>query len=602
MRARRCLLFGLCALLSIARPATSTAADTVLHLPSAEFLLSDSNEPPDADAAWQPQALPDLWADSRPDVKQQSGWYRFRFDLAEQPDQPYAVFITRVRPVGEVFANRNYIGRSGSIARPQNAVYPQYMFIPPAALHAGANELFVRLVGTGAHALTPIAVGEDLAVRPEYERRFFWQVTGVQFCSALALLWGVFSLLLWLRRRDDTIYAYFGLSALCWAIFTSNYFVRFPPVPQPWWEAWVDVGAYGKIMFMTMFALRFAGLDWPRIERGLWCVFALLMGLGLAGDLDLIAGIGNIEWWRPVFAFTIAYVGIFAYTAWRDPKVENVLVTLAASVHLFDGSYQYLLSHPFGHLRLDLYDFLPLNLMLVWILIDRFICALKEAQKLNAELEQRVAQKHAELERNFRQMQQLEQRQAIAEERQRIMSDMHDGIGGQLISTLSMVEQGALSSAEVATVLRECLEDLRLTIDSLEPTDNDLLAVLGNLRYRLDGRLKRCGIRLDWQVKEVPRLACLTPQNVLHILRILQEALTNVLKHADADSVSVETGVDALGAHAYIRVRDNGKGFRGDHAGHGLANMRQRARSVGGKLDITPSPTGTTLELLLPVA
>ena len=183
-----------------------------------------------------------------------------------------------------------------------------------------------------------------------------------------------------------------------------------------------------------------------------------------------------------------------------------------------------------------------MNVVLVWILIDRFIRALDEARRLNAELEGRVAQKHAELQQNFAQLREMERQQTIAEERQRIMSDMHDGIGGQLISTLSLVEKGSLSSAEVAAVLRECLEDLRLTIDSLEPTDNDLLTVLGNLRYRLQGRLQRCGIELDWQVREVTRLACLTPQNVLHILRILQEAFTNVLKHAHATVIRVETG------------------------------------------------------------
>ena len=52
------------------------------------------------------------------------------------------------------------------------------------------------------------------------------------------------------------------------------------------------------------------------------------------------------------------------------------------------------------------------------------------------------------------------------------MSDMHDGIGAQLISTLGMAEHGQLSSEEMATALRECLDDLRLTIDSLEPLDN----------------------------------------------------------------------------------------------------------------------------------
>lgn len=180
------------------------------------------------------------------------------------------------------------------------------------------------------------------------------------------------------------------------------------------------------------------------------------------------------------------------------------------------------------------------------------------------------------------------------------MSDMHDGIGGQLISTLSLVEHGEASSAEVATALRECIDDLRLAIDSLEPTENDLLPVLGNLRYRLDGRLKKQGIALDWQVKEVPKLACLTPQNVLHILRILQEAFTNVLKHAHASKVSVETGMVGTN-RVFIRVRDNGTGFASAHKGHGLASMRHRAQVIGGELDIQPSPTGTTLNLLLPV-
>jgi signal transduction histidine kinase len=198
-------------------------------------------------------------------------------------------------------------------------------------------------------------------------------------------------------------------------------------------------------------------------------------------------------------------------------------------------------------------------------------------------------------------MHELEGQRAVAAERQRIMSDMHDGVGGQLISTLSLVEQGELSQAEVAAALRECLDDLRLTIDSLEPTEHDLLPVLGNLRYRLDERLKKQGIDLDWQVSDIPRLSCLTPQNVMHVLRILQEAFSNVLQHARANRVRVETGVDSLGENVYIRVLDNGTGFTEDRPGHGLANMRRRAQVIGAQLRVEPSPTGTTLSLLLPV-
>jgi len=195
----------------------------------------------------------------------------------------------------------------------------------------------------------------------------------------------------------------------------------------------------------------------------------------------------------------------------------------------------------------------------------------------------------------------MERQQAIVEERSRIMRDMHDGIGAQLISVLSLVEHGELSATEVAAALRECLDDLRLTIDSLEPTEHDLLPVMGNLRYRLDGRLRKQGIDLDWRVGEVPRLSCLTPQNVLHILRILQEAFTNIVQHAHATSIHVETGLDTAGEHVYIRVRDNGTGFSGGRTGRGIASMRHRAKVIGGRLDIQPSATGTTLNLLLPV-
>jgi signal transduction histidine kinase len=226
--------------------------------------------------------------------------------------------------------------------------------------------------------------------------------------------------------------------------------------------------------------------------------------------------------------------------------------------------------------------------------------ALAESKRLNAELEERVRQKQLELERSFDALQRFSREAAVVEERRRIMADMHDGIGGQLISTLSLVEAGRATKEEIADALRECIDDLRLAIDSLEPADHDLLLVLGNLRYRLEPRLEAGGIMLEWQVIDVPKLTCLSPQNVLHVLRILQEAFSNVLKHAQAKVVRVATSIDARGVQ--IDVSDDGKGFEVANCcqGRGLVNMRQRARAVGGDLLLRSSPSGTTLSLLLP--
>lgn len=228
--------------------------------------------------------------------------------------------------------------------------------------------------------------------------------------------------------------------------------------------------------------------------------------------------------------------------------------------------------------------------------------ALAESQRLNATLEERVREKQRELERQFDTLQRLTREAAVAEERRRLMADMHDGIGASLISTLSLVECGEASGEQVAAALRECIDDLRLAIDSLEPADGDLAPVLGGLRYRLEPRLKAHGIALDWQVQELPRLACLTPPNVLNVLRILQEAFTNVLKHARAKRIRVATAVDS--GRVAIEVSDDGRGFDGTPSehGHGLDNMRKRATAIGGDLRIAQSAAGTTLSLSLPIA
>jgi signal transduction histidine kinase len=229
--------------------------------------------------------------------------------------------------------------------------------------------------------------------------------------------------------------------------------------------------------------------------------------------------------------------------------------------------------------------------------------ALAESQRMNAELEERVRQKQRELERNFERLQELSRNAAVAEERQRIMTDMHDGIGANLITALSLVESDAASPREVAAVLRECIDDLRLTIDSLETADNELLPALGNFRYRLERRLQAMGIELQWTVAEVPALSYMSPRNLLHVLRILQEAFTNVLKHSQATKVIVETGLAGNPRRVFIRVSDNGRGAAApESGGRGLGNMARRAGSLGGELRVASSAQGTTVELLLPVA
>src|SRR5450830_1864564 len=124
------------------------------------------------------------------------------------------------------------------------------------------------------------------------------------------------------------------------------------------------------------------------------------------------------------------------------------------------------------------------------------------------------------------------------------MQDMHDGLGSSLISALRVVEHGKMSDAEVAQVLKGCIDDLKLPIDSMEPVEADLLLLLATLRFRLAPRVESAGIRLLWKVETVPALDWIDPRNALHILRILHAAFTNIIKHTHATEIRVATSVE----------------------------------------------------------
>ena len=134
----------------------------------------------------------------------------------------------------------------------------------------------------------------------------------------------------------------------------------------------------------------------------------------------------------------------------------------------------------------------------------------------------------------------------------------------QVIDRADGVEDGQLQEAQVADVLRSCIDDLKLAIDSMEPVEADLLLLLATLRFRLGSRLKSSSISLVWNISDVPALHWLDPRNALHILRILQEAFANILKHAQASEIRVST--HAAGGWIEVTVADNGRGFRVDEA------------------------------------
>jgi len=197
----------------------------------------------------------------------------------------------------------------------------------------------------------------------------------------------------------------------------------------------------------------------------------------------------------------------------------------------------------------------------------------------------------------------VEKQQLLFFVRERLTREMHDGVGGQLVSALSMVERGLANPNEVAETIRRAIDDIRIVIDSVDPTTTDLPTSLGKLRVRLESLLRRNGIDLGWSVEEIPGLDAFPSVATLHVLRIIQEAVTNTLRHAAADRVEVR--IRASGdepRQLHISVRDDGRGLLMPTSsnGSGINNMQFRTEELGGALRIDGTSSGTRIDLTIP--
>jgi len=183
------------------------------------------------------------------------------------------------------------------------------------------------------------------------------------------------------------------------------------------------------------------------------------------------------------------------------------------------------------------------------------------------------------------------------------MQDMHDGLGSQLLTSLAAVERGALDSKGMAQVLRDAMDDMRLSIDTLSPGREGLLEALGNLRYRLEPRFRAAGIELKFSYRDLPERLDIAPDSALQILRMLQESLSNVIKHARARQVIVDIALQRDPARFVLAVADDGGGFdpAAPASGRGLSGMRRRAQQIGAALEVTSDARGTRIALSYPL-
>ena len=233
---------------------------------------------------------------------------------------------------------------------------------------------------------------------------------------------------------------------------------------------------------------------------------------------------------------------------------------------------------------------------------------LEESMRNNAvQLERMVDERTNELRRLSSRLLTLQD-----EERRRVAREIHDGLGQELVAAKMLLDANLhrkvkLPKEEIVTQVSELLDgvlqQVRTLSHLLHPPLLDQIGLFPAIRWYIDGLKARSGIEtfLEVQPADFPRL---NPDVETGIFRILQEALTNIFRHSDAKQCWIT--ISEHDGTIQIQVRDNGKGVQSEIAelrpgaiGVGIGGMMQRAREMGGDLQISNSEPGTLVNVVI---
>jgi len=195
--------------------------------------------------------------------------------------------------------------------------------------------------------------------------------------------------------------------------------------------------------------------------------------------------------------------------------------------------------------------------------------------------------------------------QSQEDERKRIASELHDSLGQDLlvIKNLALLNKNKDDQfEEISKTASLALDEVRRISYNLHPYQLDRLGLskaISSMFVIIEGASK---IKFDVSIGDVDNL--FEKEKEINIYRIIQECVTNIIKHSKANNarVVVEKTEDVI----LIEIADNGKGFnfekvKSDSAGFGLRNLENRVSFLSGEIKLTSSTSGTSIKVMLPV-
>ncbi len=510
--------------------------------------------------------------------------YRIPFKLDAIHDKQWCLLFPRINMNLQAWLNGYLIGDGGRFEEPmsRNWQRPLNFCFPSEILIQGENELKIRLkaVANRFGQLSQIHLGSHDEIAPIYRQYQFIDQTVYEITTLLTFILSLIVGFLWLRRRQSHAWFWFSLSAFFWGMSGLNVIVRDIPVSTFFWEWLVQCSISLMPFCMVLFIHRLQNRRPVRFEQ----MMSVLMFIAIA-----VMYLVPPEYFFVTADFVHGYVLMLGtYVVWqvvahylKTRSREFLIILLSLTLILVFAVHDMLVQIGFfspGSTFLLNFSIPAFLLIITVLLINQFVNALNRVEELNQTLEQRARKAEKEIESTYRQLMDLEMVAAIGEERERIMRDLHDDLGGKLLTLVYEAKDNHLQS-----LARSTLEDMRELVRAGQAAPIDFLTFLADRRAAIVSQIKKAGLEFHWIV-DCDRTINLSGEVAMHLKRILNEAVVNVIKHANATTIDI--AFICTGSDIRMTIDDDGIGLLGGEEDlNGINSMKKRASRMGADID-----------------
>ena len=573
---------------------------------------------PDMDVI--PEGLPQVTLPHRPaDNDNGFAHYRLAFTVVAEPTQErhLALCVPRWSSNPSVWIDGQRIlnHERGQIDFKQLS---RPAFVPlPLHLTPGAHRIDIRLrtVAGTFPGLSEIWYGQHELLENECGALQDLQV-GMRLGGLMLMLFITLVSVSVYASQRDALSMGFALAALSWCLHALVVLGWLGTMSDTTWITCFMVtrpmtGMFGLYVALCLIQNRHRHFEWALLGLGLIAYLALAL-LPMQHWQTWLMGVAAI-----IVPITLA-MGF--YLLWYASSKSGYLSDFAFAISMFFGvgvnaldlaRAKELLPYSLLSMTHWVAPFLALSIGL--LASERLVRYLRYKKEAAWQLKQELSAQKIQLAAYHEEIQTQRERILLTEERQRLVRDMHDGLGSQLISASALLKSGPMQasrSAELTALIDHALLDLRSLLDVFssprqvdkDDTQDTVSLLLAMLRHRLTPVFRSQGIQFAWQAEAMPQGFLPSDQDRLQLLRLLQEACTNIIKHAHAKSVTMRTLVsDSV---IVFEVQDDGQGIESanDNAvkrsGHGMANMADRAARLGAELVVESSPAGTCVRVI----